>query len=165
MTWRNWWRIKFFFLYFIILKISSAVFTTAIAFEDFKSSNIHLAWIAGFALCNVLLFLYSETPINILIHVAFCLIYFLLNYAVIATVIYLRTKKFEFLIDKYFGWADVWVCLSIGICLEPAKMIYFFTAAFLVTLAIHKLFFKKNNSVPLAGYLVLLFLAFQVFIS
>lgn len=67
--------------------------------------------------------------------------------------------------DEKIGWADIWICLSIGISLNIVQLILFFTGAFIISALLGLLFLRKNKTVPLAGILVILYNFFFCILS
>jgi hypothetical protein len=74
----------------------------------------------------------------------------------------MKNRKFEGIIDKKIGWGDVFIFLSVGICIEPLYMIWFFTGTFILSLVFHLFFVGKEKNVPLAGFVILFYLVWMI---
>lgn len=88
------------------------------------------------------------------------LAYFALCFGVIYVYYFIKERQFPKIMDVKLGWADVIVCLSIGISLDVLRLVLFFTASFVISAIIGLVMQSRNKTVPLAGFLVILYLAF-----
>lgn len=145
-------------LLFILLSLVSF----AIAYQDFKTRLISIWLLVAFAALNFTGYLIHHSIYQFLENTIFCLCYFLFSYLVLVLVFYFKTKKFEKLLNDKIGWGDVIIFISIGCCIEPINMIYFFTASFIIASSIHLLFLKATKSIALAGFVVLCYFIFQI---
>ena len=145
-------------LCWILLAFCSGI----IAYQDFKTRLISLWLVILFGALNVSQYIVQFTFYQFLENVIFSLCYFLFIYLVLHLFYFIKKKKFDSIINSELGLGDLLIFLSIGICIEPVHLIYFFTVAFIMSLLVHILFFKNKKSVPLAGFLVLFYLFFLV---
>lgn len=131
---------------------------SAIICQDLKARLISLWLILLFGISNVLFYLHTHSVYQLLENVIFCTWYLMLSYGVLLLYFYIKTKRFEKIINSKFGMGDVLVMLLIGVALEPVSMIYFFSGALVAALFFSLLFFRKNKSIPLAGLLIICYL-------
>lgn len=70
--------------------------------------------------------------------------------------IYFRFGKFD-IFKSYFGWGDLLILVALIPFFEFRDYIFFFTLATIVSLVLHGIvsLFKKQTSVPYAGYVSL----------
>jgi Flp pilus assembly protein protease CpaA len=131
-----------------------------IAYQDFKDRLISLWLIFLFTAVNVGQYLYENSIYQFIENTIFCVCYFLITFLIIFLFYYLRTGKREKIMDSKIGWGDVLLFLSIGFCIEPVTMVYFFTVSFIIALGAYCLFFRSKSSIPLAGLLSSLYSVF-----
>ena len=143
---------------FILLSLTSL----AIAYQDFKTRLISIWLLIVFTVVNFTKYLNSHSIYQFLENTIFCLSYFLLCYLVLHLYFYLKTKKFQKLLDNKIGWGDVILFIAIGCCIEPIYIIYFFTISFILSLLTFILLFSNKKNIPMAGFLVLFYLIFQI---
>jgi hypothetical protein len=141
---------------FIFLALSGAW----LSWQDFKARLISLWLIVLFAVANAVFYLSDNIFSGLVENTIFCIGYLLLLYVSLLLYFYLKNKKFEKLIDTQLGLGDVLVMLAIGLSLEPVAMIYFFSLALIISLLLSVLFFRKKQNIPLAGLVILNYLAF-----
>jgi hypothetical protein len=140
-----------------------AVLIVIIAWQDFKSRLIHLLLIVIFFLSNSVYYLTLNGWQQLIENFLFCTGYLAFNFLVIWLYYFVKKKQGEEIIDKKIGWGDIAVFLSIGICMEPLTMIWFFTGSFMLSLLLFCLFITKD-SVPLAGFTVLFYLLYLIYL-
>ena len=131
------------------------VSSVGIAYQDFKSRLIGLWLVVIFALLNISGYLFSGSYYQLLENTAFLTCYLLFSYFVLQLYYFLKTRKFQRIIDTQIGWGDILLLFFTGICLEPVVMVYFFTASFVISIFLSPFFSKNNKQIPLAGILVL----------
>ena len=146
-----------------LLLILLSLLSAAIAYQDFKTRLISIWLVVGFVAICFTRYLVSNSYYQFLENALFCICYFLLSYLVLVLVFYFKTRKFEKLINDKIGWGDVILFISIGCCIEPIYLIYFFTTSFILSLLIQVLFFKEKKSIPMGGFIVMFYLIFQIF--
>lgn len=142
-----------------------AIFSFVIAFQDFKTRLISVWLIIGFTVLNITYYLIHHSVYQFIENVIFCLCYFLFSYLILILVFYLKTKRFEKLLDSKIGWGDVFIFIAIGCCIEPIYMIYFFTTCFIISLLAHLLFLQNKKNIPMAGFLVLFYFIFRLILA
>jgi hypothetical protein len=74
----------------------------------------------------------------------------------------LNGKASEKVMDHKIGWGDIAIFLSVGVCMEPVIMVWFFTISFLLSVVLFYTCIRKNT-VPLAGFIVLFYLLYIVY--
>lgn len=139
------------YLYWILLFVSSVL----IAYQDFKTRFISLWLIAVFGLANSLLYLQTHSAYEWLENTFFCAAYFLLCYLVLHLYFFIKTKRFQTILDKKIGWGDVLLFFLIGSCITPVFMIYFFTLSFVTALLFQLIAVRNSKNIALAGILVI----------
>jgi hypothetical protein len=141
------------------------LFLTAgfIAYQDLRTRLISLWLIALFFMLNVIQYLFLNTWYQLAENTLFCVLYILFSYLVLQLFYFVKTKKFQPLLDSKIGWGDVLLVLSIGVCIEVVNLIYFLTIAFTVSILVQLLFFRTSKSVPLAGLLAVCYIAYLLF--
>lgn len=134
--------------------------TVSIVYQDFKYRLISVFAIAGYGLSCVALFLITHSLQEWLENSIFCLAYFMFCYLILHLFYFLKTKRFQKIIDKKIGWGDILLFIIIGSCISPLELIYFFTASFLIALLFQILFQRKNKEIALAGLLAVCYAVF-----
>lgn len=147
------------YLCWISLLLSSGF----LIYQDFKSRLISTWLIVLFTVSNIYLYISVHSAAQLFNNFIFCLVYFLLCYIILHVYFYLKTRRLQKLLDDRIGWGDVFLCMAVGSFISPENMIYFFTATFVLTVFVHFLFFKQKTNVPLAGYLLTMYLMYLVF--
>jgi len=135
----------------LVLAISSV----AIAFQDFRTRLISVWLILIFGLANLIHFLCVYSFFQLLENTLFCLLYFVFSYAVLHLYYFLKTKRFQKVLDEKIGWGDIWLMLLIGCCLSPMEMVYFFSFSFVISILVQLLFLNVNKTIALGGILAL----------
>jgi hypothetical protein len=135
----------------ILLFVTSAF----IAYQDFKTRLIHVWLVLLFSIINIVQYLFSNTYYQLAENTVFCISYFLFSYLVIQLFYFIKTRKLQKITDTKIGWGDILLLFSIGLCIEPVNLIFFFTVSFIVSLMVQLLFFKKDKNVPLAGMIAI----------
>lgn len=143
-------------LCWIVLILSGA----AIVYQDFKFRLISLWLIIVFAVANIAQYLLMHSVYQLLENTIFCLAYFLFSFLVVLIFYYIKHKKFEKIIDSKIGWGDVFIFLALGVCIEPVNLIFFFTAAFIVSISVYFLFLRAKVSIPLAGLIIPIYIIY-----
>lgn len=133
---------------------------TAIVYQDFKSRLISLWLIVIFAVANISQYLLLHSAYQLLENSIFCLVYFLFSFLVIFLFYYIKHKKFEKIIDSKIGWGDIFIFLILGVCIEPVHLIFFFTAAFIISISVYFLFLRAKVSIPLAGLIIPIYIIY-----
>lgn len=141
---------------YALLFIAFGCFCCAIAFQDFKSRLINVYLLVGFGICNICLFFTDGSIHTFIQNLLFCVTYLLILYGVVWLYFVLKTGGREKIIDVKIGWADIWLLLLVGCCLEPVHLVYFLTLAFSISLVFHFVFMTKHRTIPLAAYLAIL---------
>lgn len=136
--------------------------TVSIVYQDFKYRLISVFAIAGYGLSCVALFLITHSLQEWLENSIFCLAYFTFCYLVLHLVYFLKTKRFQKIINTKIGWGDILLFIIIGSCISPLELIYFFTASFVIALLFQILFQRKNQEIALAGILAVCYTVFAV---
>lgn len=142
--------------------------SAAIIYQDFKSRLISIWLIVAFTIINITQYLLAHSIYQLLENSIFCACYFLFSFLVLFLFYYLKNRRFERIIDSKIGWGDVLIFLSIGICIEPMHLIFFFTGAFVFSILFFFLFLRSKSSIPLAGliipsYIVYIFVILPLF--
>lgn len=88
------------------------------------------------------------------------IVYFALCFGVICLYYFVKERQFPRIMDVKLGWADVIICLSIGVSLELVSLVVFFTVSFVISAIIGLVLHSRNKTVPLAGFLVIFYLVF-----
>jgi Flp pilus assembly protein protease CpaA len=145
---------------FLIIILLSSV---AIAVQDLRSRMISLWLILLFTLGSTGHYLYQHSLGGLLENMLFCLGYFVLCYAVLHLYYFLRTRKFQRLLDRKIGWGDVLLLLAIGCCLQPEDLLIFFTASFLLSALLHLLVFRHHHTIALGAFLVSFYSLYLVY--
>jgi hypothetical protein len=139
------------YLYWILLFVSSVL----IAYQDFKTRFISVWLIALFGMVNSLLYLQTHSTYEWLENTLFCSAYFLLCYLVLHLYFFIKTKRFQTILDTKIGWGDVLLFFLIGSCITPVFMIYFFTLSFVMALLFQLIAVRNSKNIALAGILVI----------
>jgi hypothetical protein len=140
-----------FWIYLISLSICAVI----ISYQDFKTRLINVFVILLFGIINVAQYLLTDTIYQFLENTVFTFVYFLFSYLVIHLFYFIKTKQFQKMLNAKVGWGDVLLFFFIGICQDPAHLIFFFTISFVLAVIFHFVFFRTNKQVPLAGVLAI----------
>lgn len=140
----------------IVLILSGA----AVIYQDFKTRLISLWLILVFAAANVTLYLLTHSVYQFIENSIFCICYFLFSFLILLLFYFIKHKKFEKIIDNKIGWGDVLVFISLGVCIEPVHLIFFFTGAFIFSIVFYFLFLWAKKNIPLAGLVILCYLIY-----
>lgn len=108
-----------------------------------------------FGLVNISQYIFLNSVSALVENLVFCFAYFLFSYLVIHLFYFIKTKKFQKVLDEKIGWGDIWLILLTGCCIAPVVMIYFFTLTFVAAVLIQFLFLRKDKTIALAGMLVI----------
>ncbi|MBA3681212.1 MAG: prepilin peptidase [Bacteroidetes bacterium] len=146
-------------LCWIVLVLSG----TGIIYQDLKTRLISLWLILIFAAANILQYLLLYSCYQLLENTIFCTCYFLFTFLVLVLFYYLKNKRFEKIMDSKLGWGDVFVFMAIGVCIEPAHLIFFFTGSFIISIIIYFFFLRSKVFIPLAGLIIPCYLLYVVF--
>lgn len=146
---------------FWILLIPAAA---GIVYQDFRYRNIQVWLIALFQAVVWGGYLLRFPVTSFFINLLFCTLYAVLCYAILYLYFYFRTGKRVKLLDRKLGWGDVWVVFCIGPCLPPDVFVYFFTLIFIGALLLHFIFSGSRKTVPLAGYMVTGYVAYEAYL-
>lgn len=150
-------------LFFLTIILVSA---TAIAYQDFTKRLISIWWILCFGAACISYFLLTHTFTELGENIIFCLIYLLLSYLILHLFYFIKTKKFQKILDHKIGWGDILLLMITGFCMPSLSMIYFFTITFIVTLIFQLFFQKEKKDIALGAMLVIccsVYLLIQVF--
>src|SRR5581483_3720517 len=104
----------------------------------------HLLLIIVFLLINSAYYLANNSYTQFLTNFLFCAGYFIFNFMIVKLYYILKGRGNEAVMDHKIGWGDVAIFLSIGICMEPVIMIWFFTVSFLLSVLLFYSFIRKN---------------------
>jgi len=137
-----------------------ALAALGLSWQDFKTRLLSLWLIVTFAAANALFSFETYWWRGLLENALVCLAYLLLLYLCLQLYFYIKHRRFQKIIDTQLGLGDVLVLFAIGIGLEPALMIWFFSLGFIISLIISLWLFAKAKSIPLAGLMVLNYLLF-----
>lgn len=132
----------------------------AVIYQDFKTRLISLWLILVFAAANVTLYLLTHSVYQFIENSIFCICYFLFSFLILLLFYFIKHKKFEKIIDNKIGWGDVLVFISLGVCIEPVHLIFFFTGAFIFSIVFYFLFLWAKKNIPLAGLVILCYLIY-----
>lgn len=135
---------------------------TILVYQDFKNRLLTTWLIVLFTVCNSCLHLTTSSVYKLIQNFSFCVCYFLLCYFILHLYFYIKTKKFQKIIDSKIGLGDVLIFFSIGSCIEPNHLIFFFTCAFIISALAFFLFFQTKTSVPLVGFLLPCYLVYSL---
>jgi hypothetical protein len=138
-------------LCWILLFLSSA----AIAYQDFRTRLISIWLIICFGIASITQFLLAYSFYDLLENSIFCLSYFLFSYLVLVLFYFVKTKRFQKILDDKIGWGDIWMMFLTGCCLAPVDLIYFFTLTFIFAILVHALFSGTHKNIALAGIIVI----------
>lgn len=133
----------------------------AIIYQDLKTRLMSLWLILLFAIANITLYLLEYSVYQFIENTIFCLCYFLFSFLILLLFYFIKHKKIEKIIDSKIGWGDILVFIAIGICIEPLHLIFFFTCAFIFSIVVYFLFFRKKSSIPLAGLIILSYFIYR----
>lgn len=136
---------------------------SVLIYQDFKSRLINTWLIILFTLSNVCLYLISHSIYQFIENTIFCISYFLFCYLILHLYFYLKTKTFQKILDTKIGLGDVLIFLSIGICIEPIHLIFFFTGTFIISIIISFIFFELKTYIPLVGLIIPCYLIYRIF--
>ncbi len=142
--------------YLSILFVTSLI----ISFQDFKSRLVSLWVLIGYAALIIGFTILSEGINTFLQNLIMASCYFLLCLLGVFTYYFLKERQIPRIMDVKLGWADVIVCLSIGISLNLISLILFFTVSFILSAIAGIVLQQKNKTVPLAGLLVIFYFVF-----
>lgn len=142
----------------IVLILSGA----AVIYQDFKTRLISLWLILVFATANVTLYLLEHSVYQFIENCIFCICYFLFSFLILLLFYFIKHKKFEKIIDNKIGWGDVLVFISLGVCIEPMHLIFFFTGAFILSIVFYFLFLQSKKNIPLAGLVIPCYLIYTL---
>jgi hypothetical protein len=141
----------------LIVLILTALF---IIYQDFRNRLISLWLILVFAVFNTLLYIIRHTFSEWTENLIFCTMYCGFCYLVLHLYFYVKTKKFEKILDKKIGWGDILLIFCVGSCIRNIYQIYFFTVTYFIALLYHLLFEKRRKDIALAGILLICYLLF-----
>lgn len=133
-----------------------------IVYQDFKHRLISVWVLLAFSTFCCTLFLLEHSFTEWLENSLFCLTYFLFCYLVLHLFYFIKTRRFQKILDVKIGWGDVLLFLLIGSCISPLLLIYFFTASFVLALVFQLLFQRKHKDIALAGILAVCYVLFIV---
>ncbi len=135
----------------ILVFVSSFV----IAYQDFKTRLINIWWIVCFGIASISHYALTHSFGGLFENIIFCFVYLLFSYLILHLFYFVKTKKFQKILDSKIGWGDVFLVVLIGTCLSPLTMIYFFTFVFVVTLIFQLVFQKQSKNIALGAMLVI----------
>jgi hypothetical protein len=138
--------------------------SVAIIYQDLQTREISLWLILTFTALNIWQYLLKHPIYQIIENVIFCFFYFSLIFLVLHFYYYVKTKKFQKIMDDKIGWGDLLVFFAIGFCIEPIYVVYFFTISFILSLASYLLLSSSNKSIALGACVVICYLAFSIFL-
>lgn len=141
----------------LILFITAALASIFIIYQDIKSRRINLLLTLAFTVLIAVRYYFLNTTQQLLINALFCLLYFLLSYTILRLYFFIRTGTSQKIIDSKIGWGDIILLYAIGCTIEPEKLIFFFTAVFVISLLLHVLILSKYKQIPLAAYLLIFY--------
>ena len=137
---------------FLILLLISAF---AIAYQDFTKRLISIWWILSFGIACIGYYVLHHSLTELLENIVFCLVYLLLCYLILHLFYFIKTRKFQNILDTKIGWGDILLLMMTGFCLSALSMIYFFTITFIVTLIFQVVFQRQKKDIALAAILVI----------
>jgi hypothetical protein len=76
---------------------------------------------------------------------------------------YVKTMKFQKIMDERIGWGDLLIFFAVGFCIEPLFQVYFYTIAFILSLGAHLLCSRSNETIPLGAFVTVCYLSFALF--
>lgn len=130
-----------------------------IAVQDFKTRLISVWLIVIFTISNIALYLLLNSIYKFIENIIFCICYFLFSFLIISLFYYVKTKKIEPVINRKIGLGDIIIFFSVGICIEPIHLVYYFTLNFIIAIIVH-LISGDQKTIPLAGITVITFSGF-----
>lgn len=133
-----------------------------IVYQDFKQRLISIWALLAFGVFCCSLFLLEHSFDEWLENALFCLAYFLFCYLILHLFYFIKTRKFQNILDVKIGWGDVLLFLLIGSCISPLLLIYFFTVSFILALIFQFFFQKKHKDIALAGILAVCYVFFML---
>lgn len=143
-------------LCWIVLILSGST----IIYQDLKTRLISLWLILAFSAANITLYLLVNSIYQFLENTIFCFCYFLFSFLILVLVYFIKHKKFEKIIDSKIGWGDILIFITIGVCIEPIHLIFFFTTAFIFSIVFYFIFLRSKKSIPLAGLILPCYLVY-----
>jgi hypothetical protein len=145
-------------LFLTIILVSA----TAIAYQDFTKRLISIWWILCFGIACISYFLLAHTLTELIENIIFCVVYLLLSYLILHLFYFIKTKKFQKILDSKIGWGDILLLLLTGSCLHALSMIYFFTITFVVTLIFQLVFQRQKKDIALGAMLVICYSVYLI---
>ena len=147
-----------------LLLAGIVVSSLVIFFQDLKEKHVSI-WI----LCVFSGFILFEAIVNgafteksVLLNLLFCLIQFL----IITLYFSLKARRFVKIFESLFGWADIWVTLSLAFSFYWVNYVFFLTFSYTVSLVLYILariiFGNISEKIPLAGMLCFLYAVVKV---
>lgn len=131
-----------------------------IFYQDLKDRLVSL-WVLLLYAGLIIAYTIYEKGIDIILQNAISTVaYFALCFGIIFLYYFIKERQFPKIMDVKLGWADVIICMSIGISLDVLLLVLFFTVSFVISAIIGIVLQSRNKTVPLAGFLVILYLVF-----
>lgn len=141
--------------YSVLTLVSFIIF-----YQDLKERQVSL-WLLLLYTGVIITYTIYEKGIDLTLqNTIYSLAYFALCFGGIFLYYFVKERQLPKIMDVKLGWGDVAVCLSIGISLDIINLVIFFTASFVISAIIGLVLQAKNMTVPLAGFLVILYLVF-----
>lgn len=142
--------------YYSVLSLVSVF----VFYQDFKERQVSLWLLLVYSGLIVSDTIYDLGFDNFLQNAISSVIYFSLCFTGVFLYYFLKERSIPAVIDKKIGWADVIICLTIGVSLNISSLIVFFTISFVISAIIGLILQARDKTVPLAGFLVILYLIF-----
>lgn len=135
-------------------------FSLLIAYYDFRYRLINVWLLVAFAVTILSATIFNSGLVILGQNTISTVCYFLLCFLGVYGVYFIKEKRAPKIIDEKIGWADIIVCLAIGMSLNIIDLILFFTSSFILAAIIGLAFQQRNKTVPLAGILVIFYFVF-----
>ncbi|MDP2384963.1 MAG: hypothetical protein Q8M29_01210 [Bacteroidota bacterium] len=133
------------------------LFSSLIAYQDFKSRSISVLYLLGFTLVafsyGVIQFQLKQT----LLYFSFNLLFIAFQASVLLLYYYIKYRNFKSLLGS-IGGADIWVIISLAFSFDLQRFIIFMSLSLIASLlfysVINNITDRKIKEIPLAGILV-----------
>ena len=143
------------------------LFSSLIAYQDFKSRSISVLYLIGFTLIAFSYGLIQFQLKQTLLFFSFNLIFIAFQASVLLLYYYVKYRNFKSLV-RSIGGADIWVIVSLAFSFDLQVFILFMCASFIIAMiyyfTINRFLPKLNKEIPLAGIVVICY-AFTISLS
>ena len=136
----------------------------AFVYQDFKFRAIDWYWFL--LLPSSIVFYMSVEPKQLIISFGINIGFLIMNSLLLVAYFSLKKGTLTNPLDKYIGLGDLFFYVGISVMFSPVNFLVFFTLSLLITLLSYSLLINlsltKNKQIPLAGFVSILVLVFQI---